>query len=407
MSRKQPLEHLSDALGVRTGSRVSTPCTAVTTNNTGAPSVSTSTGVATARLRQHLRGRSGNGRVARTRSVPYGPILELTASHLLGDLAQEMGALSLPVSSSALSPTLDEGVAVPRDTWPESLVVEDSCPPLLPVRNPPPAPVRSELSLEQPAGSSLIRAFDSANSQEELDRIVALLVSQCSALNKVRPPTLATTTRRAPPDIASLPPKAVQRFYGKNRKRSFEQITGHKSPSLEIPIQILGDALGASMGTAHHHNAQEILVKGEEPDHITGESIDPAEVVLRLAKAANSAPSPLDRLTYQHLKRFDAEGRVLAALFNACFRTGLTPTQWRAYVTILIYKRPKEPNTAEAANPKNWRPIALLPTISKVFTGIIADRLSTWASRVAAISPSQKGCYSGEGCLSTYKCSQH
>ena len=291
-------------------------------------------------------------------------------------------------------------MAVPRGTWPEPLVVEARSPPsTLPASVPLPVSASSELSPERPAGSPLIRAFDSVNSQEELDLFVTQLVTECSALNRVRPPTLATKTRRAPPDIASLPPGAVQRFYGKNRKRSFEQITGHKSPSLDIPITILGEALGASMGTPHHHRAQEILVRGDEPDHITGKPVDPAEVVSRLAKAASSAPSPLDRLTYQHLKRFDAEGKVLAALFTACLRTGLTPTQWRAYITILLYKRPKEPNPAEAANPKNWRPIALLPTISKIFTGIIADRLSEWASSVAAISPSQKGCYAGEGCF--------
>ena len=270
-----------------------------------------------------------------------------------------------------------------------------------PTVSPPPASSSSssELSLEQPAGSALIRSFESVQNQEDLDRLVAQLVTECAALNKVRPPSSAPVTRRAPPDIASLPPQAVQRFYGRNRKRSFEQITGHKSPTLEIPINILGDSLNASMGTHHHHSAQEILVKGDDQDNITGEPVDPAEVVLRLAKAANSAPSPLDRLTYQHIKRFDAEGKVLAALFSACLRTGLTPAQWRKYVTVLIYKRPKEPSPEEAANPKNWRPIALLPTISKVLTGILADRLSEWASRVAAISPSQKGCYAGEGCF--------
>ena len=221
----------------------------------------------------------------------------------------------------------------------------------------------------------------------------------CSAHNKVRPPSTFSPSRRSPPDIASLPPVAVQRFYNRSRKRSFQQITGYKSPSLNIPINTLGDALRDSMGTIRHHSAQEILVRDEMPDDITGEPVDPEEVVARLTKAASSAPSPLDRLTYQHLKRFDAEGKVLAALFTACLRTGLIPSQWRSYVTILLYKRPKEPTDQEAANPKNWRPIALLPTISKVLTGILADRLSLWASRVAAISPSQKGCYKGEGCF--------
>ena len=251
---------------------------------------------------------------------------------------------------------------------------------------------------QQPDASPLVRAFRAVETQEDLDSAVTQLVTDCSSINKVRPPSVTNRPRKRP-CIANLPPQAVQRFYSRNRKRSFEQITGHKDPSLDIPINTLGDALSASMGTNHTHSAQELLVRGEASEDITGRPVLPAEVLARLAKAANSAPSPLDRLTYQHLKRFDAEGKVLAALYTACLRTGLTPSAWRSYVTILLYKRPREPTPEEAANPKNWRPIALLPTLSKVLTGILADRLAEWASNVAAISASQKGCYKGEGCF--------
>jgi hypothetical protein len=37
--------------------------------------------------------------------------------------------------------------------------------------------------------------------------------------------------------------------------------------------------------------------------------------------------------------------------------------------------------------------------MSKVFSGILADRLAVWAAATGAISPSQKGCYAGEGCF--------
>ena len=322
------------------------------------------------------------------------PLLELTASHLLGALAEDVDAASLPSSPRALSSITEPEVRVAPGTWPQPLVVEPS----------PPQPQLSIVTCprsypEQSAPLPLPSAFEVAESQEDLDEAMSRFLVDCSAHNKVRPPSTFSPSRRSPPDIASLPPVAVQRFYNRSRKRSFQQITGHKSPSLNIPINTLGDALRDSMGTIRHHSAQEILVRDEMPDDITGEPVDPEEVVARLTKAASSAPSPLDRLTYQHLKRFDAEGKVLAALFTACLRTGLIPSQWRSYVTILLYKRPKEPTDQEAANPKNWRPIALLPTISKVLTGILADRLSSWASRVAAISPSQKGCYKGEGCF--------
>ena len=177
---------------------------------------------------------------------------------------------------------------------------------------------------------------------------------------------------RQAPNVATLSPAAVQRFYNRNRKRSFKQITGHKPPALQVPISDLGDCFRESMGTHQHHSAQAILERTEVPDNITGAPVEPEEVVARLTKASNSAPSPLDRLTYHHLRRFDPSGKALAVLFSTCLRTGITPNAWREYVTVLLYKRPKEPTTAEALNPKNWRPIALLPTVSKIFTGILA-----------------------------------
>lgn len=225
------------------------------------------------------------------------------------------------------------------------------------------------------------------------------LVSEISALNKVRPPTSRSSPRRTQPSLSSLSPQAVQRFYNRNRKRSFMQLTGHKPPPNEIPISNLRDALSSSMGTSHSHSAHELLLSTLADDTITGEPVTPPEVTARLTRASNTAPSPLDRLTYQHLKRFDPEGKVLAALFSACLRTGMTPSAWREYVTVLLFKKPREHSREEAANPKNWRPIALLPTISKLLSGILADRLAVWASLHGAISPSQKGCYTGEGCF--------
>ena len=95
---------------------------------------------------------------AQTRSPQraVSPILELTASQLLGELAQDVETLSLPASPSAgaLSPHEDLGVAVPRGTWPEPLVVEARSPPsTLPASVPLPVSASSELSPERPAGS--------------------------------------------------------------------------------------------------------------------------------------------------------------------------------------------------------------------------------------------------------------
>ncbi|KAG8239346.1 hypothetical protein J437_LFUL019127 [Ladona fulva] len=45
------------------------------------------------------------------------------------------------------------------------------------------------------------------------------------------------------------------------------------------------------------------------------------------------------------------------------------PTTWKQSCTILIHKGGNEEEM------ENWRPIALQPTIGKLFSGIIADRI--------------------------------
>ena len=89
---------------------------------------------------------------------------------------------------------------------------------------------------DQPPGSSLYRLFREASTQEELDSAsVTQLVAACSALNNVRagPPSGPSLLSLPPLNIATLPSVAMQRFYSRNRKKSFNQVTGHKS---EIPI---------------------------------------------------------------------------------------------------------------------------------------------------------------------------
>ena len=330
------------------------------------------------------------------------PLLEITASHLLGTLAHDLEAVSLPGTPRAISPQPELSTVAPHGTWRDSLFLDSSPPEVPPRQNSlaltPVSRVRATVPEFQASSSSLVATFQAAGTQGELDAAVAKLVCKASALNKVRAPSTTNRPRREI-DVTSLPPAAVQRFYNRNRKRSFEQLTGHKSQALRIPISDLGDSLRASMGTTQSHSAQDLLVHSETSDAITGASVLPDEVVARLNKATNSAPSPLDRLTYRHLKKFDPDGRVLAALFSKCLSTGLTPSAWREYVTVLIYKRPKDRSPAAALNPRNWRPIALLPTIPKVFTGILADRLTQWAEIHNALSPAQKGCYAGEGCF--------
>ncbi|XP_054720777.1 uncharacterized protein LOC129230404 [Uloborus diversus] len=117
-----------------------------------------------------------------------------------------------------------------------------------------------------------------------------------------------------------------------------------------------------------------------------------AEVKKALRNAENSAPGP-DRLTYQHWKSADPDAVVLTEIFNTCLRLGRIPTCWKDSTTILI------PKGGDAADPRNWRPIALSQTSYKLFTKCITARLTSWCASNEVLSPCQKGFTPHDGVL--------
>ncbi|KAJ8876511.1 hypothetical protein PR048_020956 [Dryococelus australis] len=69
------------------------------------------------------------------------------------------------------------------------------------------------------------------------------------------------------------------------------------------------------------------------------------------------------------------------------------PQLWKDSVTFLVNK------DGDRDDPANWRPIALSPTLAKLYLGVLADRLGKWAAQTGRISRQQKGFQEFEGCL--------
>jgi len=117
------------------------------------------------------------------------------------------------------------------------------------------------------------------------------------------------------------------------------------------------------------------------------------EVGKRLHRANNTAPGA-DRLEYRHLRALDPEATLITAILNGCLRFRRVPAAWRTGSTILLHKK------GDPADPGNFRPITLLPTLYKLLAGCLAARLSSWAKASGVLSPQQKGFVPAvEGCL--------
>jgi hypothetical protein len=62
--------------------------------------------------------------------------------------------------------------------------------------------------------------------------------------------------------------------------------------------------------------------------------------------------------------------QYLTQIFNAVMLTGHFSAQWKVAQIILILKPGKPPN-----DPRSYRPISLLPILSKVFEKLLLNRL--------------------------------
>ena len=119
----------------------------------------------------------------------------------------------------------------------------------------------------------------------------------------------------------------------------------------------------------------------------------PDAVLARYTKVSNTAAGN-DCTDYNTLKKHDPKGKVLSAIYSQCYRHGKVPASWKIGSTILIHKKddPKDPG--------NFRPIALLKCIYKIYTGLLADAFQKWTKDNNIISPEQKGFVPGmEGCF--------
>ena len=104
--------------------------------------------------------------------------------------------------------------------------------------------------------------------------------------------------------------------------------------------------------------------KSMEMTPITEEELSRAIKRSRLS----SAPSPLDQISYSIFKKCPSLQPALLDLFNRVVMESVVPQAWKSAAVKLI---PKGAAEQDSTSPANFRPIALTPTISKLFSGIL------------------------------------
>jgi hypothetical protein len=127
-------------------------------------------------------------------------------------------------------------------------------------------------------------------------------------------------------------------------------------------------------------------------------AISQKEIWDALRPTANSlAPGP-DHVTWRHLKlaiSLPETDVALARLFNEVCFTGTWPSHFKDSVSVIIPK----PNKTDYTIPKAYRPIALLNTLSKLLTKILANRLQHDAAEFNILHRDQFGSIQGHSTI--------
>ncbi|KAJ3453607.1 hypothetical protein MRS44_017854 [Fusarium solani] len=121
------------------------------------------------------------------------------------------------------------------------------------------------------------------------------------------------------------------------------------------------------------------------PPPIECPDITMPEVERAVRRAAPNKAPGIDGITNGVLHQtLDLLLPTLCVLFNACLQQGHCPTHFKDSVTVVLRK----PGKDDYAQPKAYRPIALLSTLGKVLEAIIANRLAYLAD-VHQVLPSR------------------
>lgn len=111
------------------------------------------------------------------------------------------------------------------------------------------------------------------------------------------------------------------------------------------------------------------------------------QIKAAIKKLSNWKTPGIDKIQNFYLKYLTSTHIFLAELFTKIINKKEQMDEW--FTTGLVILIPKKSDTK---NPKNWRPIACLPTMYKLLTSVIANELYLHCDTNNILSPEQRGC---------------
>ena len=181
-------------------------------------------------------------------------------------------------------------------------------------------------------------------------------------------------------------PSSIQKLYSTSAKRAVQLILGKTQINCEVPSDNLFMQMSTQL-TQDGSPYQSFALWNPCPVGLDPLN-DPftSEEVKQALSHADSAPGP-GGWTYSDINKVPHIYENFAWGLNEMRHSGATPQGWKAYKSLLLFKKPEEYQAGEERLLNKFRPIALSNVSYKLTTSILAKRLSKWLESNAGIGP--------------------
>jgi hypothetical protein len=246
----------------------------------------------------------------------------------------------------------------------------------------------SEFVREWSSRISTVQSFDDFCSKCDDFASAVVMEAKSSPVNKQRPGRPVRNPRNRPNNrmpnqnrclLACNPIEAciIQTLFRLSKKRAARHILQDNNTIYTGTKEQAQDYFTNTFSTSSV-DLDELLssltnnVPSVEVDQSLTDPMSTKDIKDKLKSMSNSAPGK-DRVEYRHLKSVNPNCSVLSLIFNKCLEEKKIPLSWKQSTTILIYKK------GSSDDPSNFRPIALMSCIYKLFTSILSSRISNFA----------------------------
>lgn len=190
------------------------------------------------------------------------------------------------------------------------------------------------------------------------------------------------------------------KLFREDTKKFYSHLNKHQEITSEPPSQHSVETFWREiLEDDAQHNSKATWIREEEGSF---QRVKPQEwselgtndVLKAIKKAQNwKAPGP-DKLQNFWIKSFSALHKDLARAMNEVMRKPTTIPKWLTSGTTYLIHKGKDPKS-----PKNYRPITCLPTMYKLLTATVSEKLYDHLMANKILPDEQKGCKKGaRGC---------